>query len=111
MSKPYFVTDDLKDFPNIGEFAPELAEKFFDYYGTATSAGLLTDREKALIALVVAATQNCPFCIDAYTNKCLSLGISKEEMMEGIHVGSSMMAGITLAHSTLLRKIVKEKEM
>ena len=78
----YYEKKDLADFPNIGEDAPEQGKKFFEYYGSATSAGKLTEREKALIALTVATTHNCPYFMDAYTNKCLSIGVSKEEMME-----------------------------
>ena len=54
----YYEQKDLADFPNIGEYAPEQGSKFFDYYTSATGAGKLTEREKALIALTVAATQN-----------------------------------------------------
>lgn len=107
----YYEKKDLADFPNIGEYAEEDGEKFFEYYLKATSAGKLTEREKTLIALAVATVQNCPYCIDAFTNKCLSLGISNGEMMESVHVGAAMVAGITLAHSTQMRKIIKKKEM
>jgi len=107
----YYEPKDLADFPNIGEWAAEQGNKFFEYYGVATGAGKLTEREKSLIALTVAITQNCPYCIDAYTTKCMSLGISSEEMMEAAHVGAAMMAGVTLAHTTQMRKIVKKKEM
>jgi alkylhydroperoxidase/carboxymuconolactone decarboxylase family protein len=107
----YYEKKDLEDFGNIGEYAPELGEKYFEYYGHATKQGALGEREKALIALVVATTQKCPYCIDAYTNQCLSLGISREEMMEAVHVGAAMVAGIVLAHSTQMRKIIKKKEM
>jgi alkylhydroperoxidase/carboxymuconolactone decarboxylase family protein len=107
----YYEQKDLADFANIGEYAPALGEKYFAYYGEAMQEGALTAREKALIALTVAATQKCPYCIDAYTNQCLSLGVSHEEMMEAVHVGSAMVAGIVLAHSTQMRKIIKKKEM
>lgn len=107
----YYEKQDLKDFPSITEDATELGKEFFSYYGKATSAGKLSDREKSLIALSVATTQNCPYCIDAYTNKCLSLGITRDEMMEAVHVGAAMMSGITLVHSTQMRKIIKKKEM
>lgn len=107
----YYETKDLADFANIGEFSPALGEKYFDYYGEALKAGSLTTREKALIALAVAATQKCPYCIDAFTNQCLSLGVSSEEMMEAVHVGAAMVAGVVLAHSTQMRKIIKKKEM
>lgn len=111
MSKTYYETKDLDDFPNITEYAPEQGQRFFDYYGSATEAGLLSEREKALIALAVATVRHCPYCIDAYTNKCLSLSISEDEMMEAIHVGAAMAAGDILAHATQMRKIVKKKGM
>ena len=107
----YYEPKDLADFTNINEWAEKQGNKFFEYYGSATEAGKLTEREKSLIALTVAITQNCPYCIDAYTTKCLSLGISSEEMMEAAHTGAAMMAGVTLAHSTQMRKIIKKKEM
>lgn len=107
----YYEKKDLADFANIGEFSPALGEKYFDYYEEALKAGSLTAREKALIALAVATTQKCPYCIDAFTNQCLSLGVSSEEMMEAVHVGAAMAAGVVLAHSTQMRKIIKKKEM
>lgn len=111
MTDTYYEPKDLEDFENIGEYAPEAGSRFFDYYGVATGAGKLTEREKALIALAVATVRHCPYCIDAYTNKCLSLGVGSDEMMEAVHVGAAMVAGDTLAHATQIRKIVKKKEM
>ena len=107
----YYEKKDLEDFGNIGEYASELGKKYFEYYDEVMKGGKLGEREKALIALVVATTQQCPYCIDAYTNQCLSLGISREEMMEAEHVGAAMVAGIVLAHTTQMRKIIKKKEM
>ncbi len=111
MSSPYYEPRDLADFPNIGEYASSQGKAFFGYYGSATGAGTLTEREKSLIALAVAVTRHCPYCIDAYTNKCLSLGVSNDEMMEAVHVGAAMVAGDVLAHATQMRKIIKQKEM
>ena len=111
MPANYYEPKDLADFPNIGEYAPQQGNAFFEYYGKATSAGTLTEREKALIALTVATVRHCPYCIDAYTNKCLSLGVSNDEMMEAIHVGAAMTAGDVLAHATQIRKIIRKKEM
>ncbi|MHC4761731.1 MAG: carboxymuconolactone decarboxylase family protein [Planctomycetota bacterium] len=105
MNPPYYEPSDLDDFPHIGEYAPEAGEKL------ATGAGKLTEREKSLIALAVATVRHCPYCIDAFTNKCLSLGIDNDEMMEAVHVGAALVAGDTLAHSTQMRKIIKKKEM
>ncbi len=60
MNETYDEPRDLEDFANIGEHAPEAGRKFFDYYATATGAGRLTEREKALIALKVATVRHCP---------------------------------------------------
>ena len=105
----YFESDDLKKFPGIGKFRGELASKFFDYYGKVTGEdGALTRREKALIALAVAHAQKCPYCIDAYTEACLSNGADPEQMSEAVHVAAVMMAGITLVHNVqMLNKLDK----
>ena len=62
----YYNPEDLAKFGTIGEKAPELAEKFFSYYNAVFEEGALTAREKSLIALAVAHTVQCPYCIDAY---------------------------------------------
>ena len=72
----YYHPPDLKKFGNISEFQPELAKKFFDYYGTVFQDGALTAREKSLIALAVAHAVQCPYCIDAYTTESLEKGNS-----------------------------------
>ncbi len=76
----YYNPEDLAKFGTIGEKASELAEKFFAYYNAVFEEGALTAREKSLIALAVAHTVQCPYCIDAYTNDCLDKGVSEEQL-------------------------------
>jgi alkylhydroperoxidase/carboxymuconolactone decarboxylase family protein len=111
MSDTYYDPKDLEAFAKIADQAPDQGEKFFEYYESATSPGALSEREKALIALTVATVRHCPYCIDACTNTCMSLGISKDEMMEAIHVGAAMCAGDILAHATQMLKIANKKDM
>ncbi|MBT6881898.1 MAG: 4-carboxymuconolactone decarboxylase, partial [Flavobacterium sp.] len=65
MSKTYYDPADLRKFGNITDWNEELGNKFFDYYGKVFEEGALTAREKSLIALAVAHTEQCPYCIDA----------------------------------------------
>jgi len=51
MSDHYYRAQDLPRFGEIGEFAPELAEKFFSWYNAVFQEGALTEREKAPMAL------------------------------------------------------------
>lgn len=99
----YYQRQDLARFAEIGEESPELAKKFFDYYGAVFAEGELTEREKALIALAVAHAVQCPYCIDAYTQTCLEKGSSKGEMTEAIHVAVAIRGGASLVHGIQMR--------
>lgn len=46
---------------------------------------------------------NCPYCTDAYTNKCLSLGITNDEMMEAIHAGALLNDSIILSGNVMIK--------
>lgn len=109
--KKYFEPADLANFGNIGEWQPELAKQFFDYYNATMKDGALTAREKSLIALAVAHAFQCPYCIDAYTAETLKNGCDEEQMMEAVHVAATMKAGITLVYSTQMMKHTKAKLM
>lgn len=105
----YYEPKDLARFAEIGKFSSELAEKFFDYYNSVTAQdGALTKREKALIALAVAHTEKCPYCIDAYTTACLESGADPEQMTEAIHVAAVMKAGITLVHGVQMHNAMEK---
>ncbi|MCA9557255.1 MAG: carboxymuconolactone decarboxylase family protein [Myxococcales bacterium] len=94
----YYKPEHLPKFGSIGEGAPELAKKFFDYYGAVFAEGALSEREKALIALAVAHAVQCPYCIDAYANESLAKGADLEQMTEAVHVACAIRGGASLVH-------------
>jgi alkylhydroperoxidase/carboxymuconolactone decarboxylase family protein len=108
MNNNYYDPKDLKKFGNITEWDEELGTKYFDYYGKVFEEGALTTREKALIALAVAHTEQCPYCIDAYTVDCLQRGVTKEQMMEAVHVGAAIKSGATLVHGVMMMNKVNK---
>lgn len=105
MDDTYYQPADLGKFADIGEAAPELANKFFDYYNAVFAQGELSEREKALIALAVAHAVQCPYCIDAYTQSCLEKGSNTAEMTEAIHVATAIRGGASLVHGVQMRKV------
>ena len=96
----YYEEADLGRFPDVARFRKELMDRFFAWYEDATAEeGALSRREKALIALALAHSERCPYCIDAWTEKCLEAGADPDQMTEAVHVAASMQAGVTLVHA------------
>jgi alkylhydroperoxidase/carboxymuconolactone decarboxylase family protein len=107
----YYRPDDLSKFGEIGNDAPELAKKFFDYYGAVFAEGELSEREKSLIALAVAHAVQCPYCIDAYTQASLEKGSNLNEMTEAVHVAAAIRGGASLVHGIQMRNVAKKVSM
>jgi len=108
MANQYYDTKDLRKFGKITEWSEKLGSKFFEYYGKVFEDGALTAREKSLIALAVSHTEQCPYCIDAYTKDGLQKGLTKEEMMEAVHAGAAIKSGATLVHSVMMMNKVNK---
>lgn len=107
----YYNPEDLAKFGEIGKDAPELAKKFFEYYGSVFAEGELSEREKSLIALAVAHTVQCPYCIDAYTKACLEKGSNLGEMTEALHVATAIRGGAAMVHGVQMRHIAEKLSM
>lgn len=107
----YYHKDDLGKFADMGKDAPELWDKFLGWYSAVFAEGSLTEREKALIALAVAHTVQCPYCIDAYSNACLEKGSNMEQMTEAVHVAAAIRGGASLVHGVQMRNIVEKVQM
>ncbi|MDA9879716.1 arsenosugar biosynthesis-associated peroxidase-like protein [Flavobacteriaceae bacterium] len=111
MNKSYYQSQDLKKFKNISDWSPDLGKKFFDYYNSVFEEGNLSAREKSLIALAVAHTVQCPYCIDAYTQDGLERGIEKGEMMEALHVAAAIRGGASLVHGVQMMEVYEKRTM
>ena len=107
----YYKHEHLARFGDIAEGSPDLAKKFFDYYGAVFAPGALTAREKALIALGVAHAVQCPYCIDAYTSDSLEKGADLEQMSEAVHVACAIRGGASLVHGMQMQEHAKKAGM
>ncbi len=103
MTDSPYQSNHRHDFSDIGKNRPELAEKFFAYYGAVMGEGCLSEREKALIALAVSHALQCPYCIDAYSQKSLESGADLDQMTEAVHVATALRGGASLVHGMQMR--------
>jgi AhpD family alkylhydroperoxidase len=91
--------------PEIAAQRKDLAPEIHDAFDTFTHAvfadGALPVKTKQLIAVAVAHTTQCPYCIQGHTRLASREGASPQEIMEAIWVAAEMRAGAAYAHSTL----------
>jgi alkylhydroperoxidase/carboxymuconolactone decarboxylase family protein len=106
----YYHSHDLGKFSDMGKANKDLWDKFMSYY-SVFAEGALTEREKALIALAVAHTVQCPYCIDAYTQASLEKGSNVEEMTEAVHVACAIRGGASLVHGVQMRNVAEKMSM
>ena len=107
----YYDDKHLASFGDISKNAPALGEKFFAWYNAVFAEGALSEREKALIALAVAHTVQCAYCIDAYTTASLEKGSNLEQMTEAIHVAAAIRGGASLVHGLQMREHAAKQSM
>ena len=107
----YYHPKDLARFGEIGKEAPELWQKFSEWYAAVFKEGALSEREKALIALAVAHTVQCPYCIDAYSTTSLEKGATPEQMTEAVHVAAAIRGGASLVHGVQMLEHVHKQVM
>lgn len=81
--------------------APAQAKAFEEFSNAVFAEGALDERTKQLIAVAVAHTTQCPYCIKGHTRQARRKGASDEQIMEAIWVAAEMRAGGAYAHSAL----------
>jgi len=83
------------------ELAPEIATAWEAFSSAVFAPGALDEKTKQLIAVAVAHTTQCPYCLRGHTRLAARKGASENEIMEAIWVAAEMRAGGAYAHSTL----------
>src|ERR1700739_462440 len=105
MSNHYHDQDDLKRLKEMKALAPE------DFRAWA-ALDAMVGREDAriprkyreLIAIAVAHTTQCVYCIEVHTKNAKKVGASKEEVAEAVLLAAALRAGGAAAHGTLAMK-------
>lgn len=101
MSEYFYRTDVTKYREKLTELKGDVLDAYTQFKDKVFVAGVLSAREKELIALAVAHVTHCPYCIANHTKKATEVGATEEEIAEAIFVATVMSAGATLAHSNI----------
>jgi AhpD family alkylhydroperoxidase len=84
----------------IDAHAPEGMKAFAAFDKAAMAAGAIPVKYKELMALAVAFTTQCPYCIEIHANKAREVGVSDQEIAEAVIVAAALRAGAAMTHGT-----------
>lgn len=81
---------------------PETIQSLFGFIETAQKDGVLTAREKELIAIGISIYHRCEDCIVVHVEKALEAGCTRREILEAAGMGIVFGGGPSLASSATL---------
>jgi AhpD family alkylhydroperoxidase len=80
--------------------APEAMKAFVAFDKAAMAAGAIPVKYKELMALAVAFTTQCPYCIEIHAGKARQAGVTDAEIAEAVLVAAALRAGAAVTHGT-----------
>lgn len=80
--------------------APEAMKAFWAFDKAAMAAGAIPSKYKELMALAVALTTQCPYCIEIHSNRAREEKASDQEIAEVVAVAAALRAGAAVTHGT-----------
>jgi AhpD family alkylhydroperoxidase len=90
----------LEKLKTVEALAPEAIKAFWAFDKAAMDAGAIPVKYKELMAVAVALTTQCPYCIQIHAAKARAAGASDQEMAELIAVAAALRAGAAITHGT-----------
>jgi AhpD family alkylhydroperoxidase len=88
----------------LDENAPDSMKAFWAFDKAAFTAGSIDVLHKQLMALAVALTTQCPYCIELHRRAAVQAGATEPMLAETAVVAAAMRAGAAVTHATHLFK-------
>jgi AhpD family alkylhydroperoxidase len=80
--------------------APDAMKAFWAFDKAAMADGAIPVKYKEFLALAVAFTTQCPYCIEIHAKKARDAGGSDQEIAEVVAVAAALRAGAAVTHGT-----------
>ncbi len=94
---------DMKNMTKLkkfGELAPEAFKAFVAFDEAALKDGVIPVKYKELMAVAVALTTQCPYCIELHNKRARKAGATEQELAETTLVAAALRAGAAMTHGT-----------
>ena len=90
----------LKKLKSLEANAPEAMKAFWAFDKAAMAAGAIPVKYKELMALSVAFTTQCPYCIEIHAGKAREAGATEQEIAEVVALSAALRAGAAITHGS-----------
>ena len=102
----YHDSDDLKILGEFKQLAPEDFKGFVELDRiVGREGGAIPRKYRELIALAVACTTQCPYCLDVHSRAAKRAGATREEVVEAALLSAALRAGAAVTHGALALKL------
>jgi AhpD family alkylhydroperoxidase len=102
--------DSMYELKNLGklkrldENAPQAMKAFWSFDKAVFAPGAIDGLHKQLMAVAVALTTQCPYCIELHLKAAREAGATDQMLAETATVAAAMRAGAAITHATHLFK-------
>lgn len=102
----YHDPSDLKLLSELKKLAPDEFKGFVALDAiVAKEDGAIPRKYRELIALAVACTTQCPYCLDVHAKGAKRAGATREEVAEVAFLAAALRAGAAVTHGILALKL------
>jgi AhpD family alkylhydroperoxidase len=101
----YHDPEDLKLLPELKKLAPTEFQGFVELDKIVGRDGAIPKKYRELMALAVACTTQCPYCLDVHTRNAKRAGATREEVAEASFIAAALRAGAAVTHGALALKL------
>jgi|SRR5581483_1535887 len=106
MSEHYHDAGDLRFLKEMGKLTPTEFNAWFALDRiVAREDGSVPRKYRELIALAVALTTQCPYCIEVHVKAARVAGASREEVSETSMIAAALRAGAAATHGAMALKL------
>ena len=84
----------------MNSLAPDVMKAFWAFDKAAVADGAIPVKYKELIAVAVALSTQCPYCIEIHTGNARRAGATDTELTETAMVAAALRAGGAVTHAT-----------
>src|SRR5215813_10112366 len=92
--------ENLAKLKKMDALAPQVMKAFWAFDKAAVADGAIPVNYKELIAVAVALTTQCPYCIDIHSGNARRAGATDVELAEAAMVAAALRAGAAVTHAT-----------